>query len=326
MNRAIRILMTTLAVVLILGAIWTFGPREPFDREPAFDASVLPADLDAYLEEAEARFDDITPGAEKEIIWAGAAGERTPLAIVYLHGFSATKQEIRPVPDQLASALGANLYYARFAGHGRPGARLAEPQAGDWLRDAAEALTIGKRLGDRVLVVATSTGATMATIALADPALAEGVAGLIAVSPNYKVKAAPRAVLNMPFGRYLLPLALGEERSYEPKSEAQGKWWTTSYPLTAVLTMGRAVEEARRVKFEALTTPALFIFSDADSVIDHAETRRVAARWGASVQIANPDIPSGENVSTHVIAGDIQNPSLTAEVAEISRAWAVTLR
>jgi hypothetical protein len=36
------------------------------------------------------------PGAEKKIIWAGEAAQKTPLSIVYLHGFSATRQERAP--------------------------------------------------------------------------------------------------------------------------------------------------------------------------------------------------------------------------------------
>lgn len=66
----------------------------------------LPEDLDGWLAEQEQKFGDIVPGTEKQIFWAGEAGARTPLSIVYLHGFSATLGEIRPVPDRVAAALG----------------------------------------------------------------------------------------------------------------------------------------------------------------------------------------------------------------------------
>ncbi|MEO1612581.1 MAG: alpha/beta fold hydrolase, partial [Pseudomonadota bacterium] len=228
MKIALRIGGLLLSALL---AILLFGPRETFERGDGFDAATLPADLDAYLAEAEAAIPGITPGGEKKIVWAGAPGERTAFSLVYLHGFSASKEEIRPVPDGVAEALGANLYYARFAGHARDGAALASVSAGDWWRDALEALEIGRRIGERVIVIGTSTGATMATIALADPDAARNVAGLVAISPNYAVKGAPLAVLTAPLARQILPLAFGAERSWEPLNEAQAKWWTTSYPL-----------------------------------------------------------------------------------------------
>ena len=95
----------------------------------------------------EQQFPDIRPGAAKRILWAGEKGARTPLAIVYIHGFSGSAEEIRPVPDEVARTLGANLYFSRLAGHGRRPAAMAEPDAGDWIEDMAEAMAIGRRLG-----------------------------------------------------------------------------------------------------------------------------------------------------------------------------------
>lgn len=318
-------------LVLVLVAAWVFGPREPLDRT-GFDEANLPEDLDAYLALKEATQTDVTPGAEKEIVWAGAPGERTPLAIVYLHGFSATKQEIRPVPDMLASRFGANIYYARFAGHGQGGERLAEATAGDWLRDAEEALAIGRRLGERVLVVATSTGATFGTLALLKPEAARGVVGLAAVSPNFGIRGAPLALLTAPFARQILPLVFGAERSWTPDNEAHGRWWTTRYPLVALLPMARGVEAAREAVLETIATPALFVFSDEDEVVDAAATRAVAARWGSeaagaagvSISVVTPGPDDAK--SRHVIAGDILSPGMTGEVAGIIGDWVEALR
>ena len=72
---------------------------------------------------------DIRPGLQKEIVWANPATKtKTPLAIVYIHGFSASKGEVRPLPDKVASALGANLFFTRLTGHGEDGAAMAEGQ------------------------------------------------------------------------------------------------------------------------------------------------------------------------------------------------------
>jgi hypothetical protein len=130
-----RFLQVIVAFALAFTALAFLFPRDSVDRTIAFDASTLPDDLDVYLATEEAKFADITQGSSKRIVWVGAAGVKTPLAIIYIHGFSATAEEIRPVPDMVAQAMGANLFYTRLAGHGRTGAAMGEVVAGDWVED-----------------------------------------------------------------------------------------------------------------------------------------------------------------------------------------------
>ena len=85
--------------------------------------------------------------------------------------------------------------------------------AGDWWNDTAEALAIGRRLGERVIVIGTSTGATMATLALADPALSAGVAGLVGFAPNYHLIGVPIEITHLPFARQISSLVGGAEQS-----------------------------------------------------------------------------------------------------------------
>ncbi len=58
---------------------------------------VLPEDLDGYLAPSEARLNDLRPGVEKTIVWADSSKGKTPVAFVYLYGFSATRQETPPL-------------------------------------------------------------------------------------------------------------------------------------------------------------------------------------------------------------------------------------
>ncbi|UCD68174.1 MAG: hypothetical protein JSW48_15555 [Betaproteobacteria bacterium] len=122
-----------------------------------------PGDIDAYVTETESRFADLREGTEKLIIrHPTAKGRKTPLAVVYLHAFSASRQELSPVPEQLAKRLGANLLLTRLSGHGSPGDALGYVTVEDWLTDAVEASQIGRALGDRVLLMGTSTEGTLA--------------------------------------------------------------------------------------------------------------------------------------------------------------------
>ena len=67
-------------------------------------------------------------------------------------------QEIRPVPDEVAKNLGANLFFQRMKGHARPGAEMAKVYPNDFVLDFAEAMAIGRRLGKQVIVIGVSNG------------------------------------------------------------------------------------------------------------------------------------------------------------------------
>ena len=86
------------------------------------------------------------PGCEKHVVWAGEPGVRTPVSLLYIHGFSATGQELRPLPDLVAADLGANLHFTRLTGHGQDGAAMGRATLADWTRDMAEALEIARYL------------------------------------------------------------------------------------------------------------------------------------------------------------------------------------
>ena len=319
------LIRTGLALVGLGAAVWYLAPREPVDLPAAFDATLLGADLDGYLAGREARFADITPGTEKRILWAGPRGEKTPLSVVYLHGFSATSQEIRPVPDQIAAAMGANLFFTRLSGHGRGGPAMAAPRAGDWIADTAEALEIGRRIGDRVLVIATSTGGTLAAIAAADPALGAQVtdliAGVVFVSPNFGLRSRAAAILDMPLARHWAPLVAGRQRSFEVLNDAHGAYWTSSYPTVSVMPMGALLRHARGLDFSATGMPALFLLSDQDQVVRPDLSRAVAAAWGGGAQVVALTPGPGDDPYHHVIAGDILSPGQTDNAVQAILDW-----
>lgn len=311
-----------LAVIILIALVFAVTPKEPVNRSAAFDPATLGDDLDAYLATTEGLFTDIVPTTQKEIIWAGAKGAKTPLSVIYLHGFSATKFEIRPVPDQVAAALGANLFYTRLAGHGRGSAAMAEPDAGDWIRDMREALAIGRRLGDRVLVISTSTGGTLAAIAATDPEMSKDVAGMVFVSPNFGIDKTASFLLNLPLVRYWGPVLAGEERSFDTRNVDHQRLWTTRYPTISTIPMEALVQDALAQDYTKAIPPALFIFATDDRVVQPAVTAEIAAKWGARQETYDPTLTKKDDPYHHVIAGDIMSPDQTAPTVARILAWA----
>ena len=193
------------ALLVIIFLINTFGPRETIDWTLTFDDVELGDDLDRYLAEAEARVPNLKPGAEKTIRWAGVPGVKTDIALIYVHGFSASRNEIQPVPERVAEALGANLFQTRLVGHGRDGPALGGARANDWINDMAEALAIGAQLGERVVVIGTSTGATLSLLFSVNPGFEFAMSGMILISPNFEIAAEGANLLTRPFARTIVP-------------------------------------------------------------------------------------------------------------------------
>lgn len=311
----------SLAVIGLAAAAFFSGPRTPVDTKVTFDAAGIGADPAAWLEKQEAGIGGIREGLEKEIIWAFPQSRaKTPLAIVYMHGFSASKGEVRPVPDKLAASLGANLYYTRLAGHGQNGPAMMAGSVSGWVNDLAEALAIGKLIGERVIVIGTSTGASLAVWGAAQKGMMDKVAGLMLVSPNFGVQAQGSEVLTLPWASKLVPLIAGDERSFEPVNEAHGRLWTSRYPSLALLPMAEMTKLARNTNVANIKIPVLFVFSDADKVVRPDLTRQKAAQWGGKADLMV--ITASDDPYMHVIAGDALSPSTTDAVAEKAAEWA----
>ena len=315
------LLRAVAAIALALAALFIVGPYEPVEVRADFDPRKFGEGVGVYLESIEAAHDDIRPGSQKRVIWAGARETRTPLSIVYFHGFSASSEEIRPVPDRVAKALGANLVYTRFRGHGRGGDAMAEGGVGPWMQDAAEALAVARAVGDRVVILATSTGGTIATVALHDAGMSEAVAGVVLISPNYGIQNRMAGLLTLPAARHWVPLLAGERRSFEPRNPEQAAHWTTEYPSVAVFPMAAIVKYARALEHVQVSVPAMFIYSSKDKVVRAEVTARVEARWGGETTRLTPDLGPDDDPFAHVIAGDIMSPGATDMVTRAIIEW-----
>ncbi len=312
-----------LAVVSLLTVvvIWIFGPREPADLTHDFDPADMGEDLDAYFTAQESRFADLRGGVEKRVVWAGQIGERSDWVVVYIHGFSATSEEIRPVPDRLAERLGANLVFTRLQGHGRSNDAMGEATVEGWMTDLAEALEAARRVGDRILVLSNSTGGTLSAAAALDADLNRNVAGYVFFSPNFAINNPLAPALTWPAARYWMPLIAGRRYSFETRSPEQEKYWTTEYPSVAVFPMAALVQKVRSLDFGAAQTPALIWYSPNDQVVRADAIDKVAAAWGGPKDIVNPELGPGDDPFEHVLAGAIMSPGQTDTVVDALLAW-----
>jgi len=318
-----RFLGRLIGFIIVIGvALWAFGPYEPVDVAASFDAATLAPDVDTYLARVESQVADIQDGAQKRVVWAADAGAKTPLSVVYFHGYSASSQEIRPVPQRVAAALGANLVFTRFTGHGivNGGDALAAATINDWMNDAAEALAVANAVGDRVIILSTSTGGTIAAESLLQ-AMGENVAAVVFISPNFEINDPLAFMLTWPAARYWLPLIAGAEITNTAKNDAHARFWTLKYPTTAVMALGALVKHAAALDYATVKVPALFYYSDDDQVVVPQATDKIREIWGGATTRATPEMGAGDDPNAHVISGDIRSPSTTETTIATILAW-----
>ena len=280
------------------------------------------SELDAWLAAREATVGGVRAGCAKRVTWADGAVQ-TPLAILYVHGFSATGAEVSPLPEMIASELGANLFQTRLSGHGQDGVAMGQARLPDWETDVDEALEVAQALGREVIVMGCSTGCTLLTTALARGARAKGI---VHISPNYGLRhVLAHGLLQMPGVRKWGPYVAGRTRRFEAISDAHARLWTLEYDTQAVFTMADAVRAAMASRIEGILTPAYFAFCESDEVVSPKKTRGVMARWGGPVV---EDIlvqgPSDDKMG-HVMAGDVFSPAQTGPLAARILEWARAL-
>ena len=316
---------TLLFVSAIIFGVWVFGPLEPAKMDVGFDANVLGENLNSYLMVQEKKFNDITIGVQKRVIWADKVGKKTPLSIIYIHGFSATSEEIRPVPDQIASALKANLYYTRLTGHGRSPMAMAEPNVADWMSDMAEAIAIGRKIGQRIIVISTSTGSTLSATAALNPILSRDISGFIFISPNFGINNPFAKLLTWPAARWWVPLIAGKMRHSTPRNKQHSKFWTTTYPTVAAIPMAAIVKAVTEQDFSKVTIPALFYFSLEDEVVDPQATKNMTRKWGGRKKIINVTMTEQDDKYSHIVTGNIVSPNQTDYTVRETIKWISSL-
>ncbi|MCD0246459.1 alpha/beta fold hydrolase [Xanthomonas melonis] len=128
---------------------------------------------------------DLKPGNAARQHWRTAAPARSAMALLYLHGFSASPGEAGALPERIADALEANCYVHRWPGHGCSAADAMQGLTPTALQDSAlEALAQAQRMGERVAIVGSSMGATLGLwLAAHRP---ERVAAVVAWSPGIR--------------------------------------------------------------------------------------------------------------------------------------------
>jgi pimeloyl-ACP methyl ester carboxylesterase len=280
-----------LVIPAILLLVYFAGPRP---ATPVYSPvmPVVPADpagLETYVRDGEAQH-RLKPDNEARIVWADTSKRKTPYAIVYLHGFSASQGEGDPVHRYIARRYGCNLFLSRLAEHGIDTSdAMVNLTADKYWTSAQQALAIGKQLGDKVILVGTSTGGTLALqLAAAYP---DQVAALVLMSPNIAINDPNAWLLNDHWGLQIAHLVTGSDYiiSKEDYGPVWRQYWYPKYRSEAAVALEELLETTMNSTTFGMVKQPVGLFYYYKDKVHQDSTVKVSAELSMFDELGTPD-------------------------------------
>ncbi|MFT4713049.1 MAG: esterase/lipase [Candidatus Azotimanducaceae bacterium] len=309
--------LIALLLICILLILFVTRPKlnatAPESKVPS-DLTLI--ELDQWLKKIESETTGIKHGAEALIEFSDPENPSvTDHCFLYIHGFSASRQEISPVTSRIADHFDANVFHVRLAGHG-VGSEGMISSAETWLQSLADAWKISNYLGNRVVIVGTSTGAPLTLWLLNQAEVANKVAAILLISPNFKLKSPFGFLLTWPLSPSWVHLLLGRTHSWEAESPAHGKVWTTSYSTLAIIEMQKVVDWVASIDLKSISIPMAMMCMENDPTVSSDAASKAFKLWGSAVKSHIPITRNADSIE-HVFVGDLAGPERTDETVEM---------
>lgn len=317
-------------IPLGLAILYLMGPRP---SAPVYNKTLpqLPSDstLETYIKARESQH-KLRPDNNARIIWANDSSKnKTEYAILYLHGFSASQGEGDPIHRHIAKKFGCNLYLSRLAEHGIDTTeKLVNLTADNYWESAKEAYVIASKLGNKVIIMGTSTGATLALMLAASY---PEIHSLIILSPNIKIFDGTAWILNNPWGLQIARLVTGSDYVMsEDTRPIYKQYWSYGYRIEAVVQLEEMLESAMKPElFKKVNQPVLMLYYYKDPVHQDSVVK-VDAMLKMYAQLGTP-ANSKRSVSipgagSHVIGSYIKSHDVEAVENEIEKFMKEVLR
>ena len=318
-----RKLLFIIVPIVLLVIIYFSGPSP---STPTFSKAVPvvpsePSALEEYISKQESKH-KLKPGNEAQIVWADSSKKKTEYAVVYLHGFSASQMEGDPIHRRFAKEFGCNLFLARLADHGVDTTEtLLQFTADRFWESSKEALAIGKVIGDKVILVSTSTGGTVALMLAAE--YPEGVHALINLSPNIALRDPAAFILNDPWGLQIARMVMGGNyREWIPDPQ-RAKYWNGKYRLESLTQLEELVESSmNKETFSKINQPSLTLYYYKNDQEQDPEVK-VSAMLEMNKLIATPDslkvIVPIPNAGAHVLGSTLVSKDVEGVYREMEK-------
>jgi len=172
---------------------------------------------------------------------------------------------------------------------------------------------VARQLGDKVVLMSTSTGGTLSLILAADN---PDLAGIILYSPNIEMADDMTKVLTFPWGMQIGKLVQGEMINYPDDPPLVRKYWQSSYRVEAVAYLQSLVENTMNSRtFEKVKQPLFlgYYFKDEEN---QDPTVKVSAMLDMYAHLGTPENQKTKyafaEVGVHPLASDIKSKDIAS--------------
>jgi pimeloyl-ACP methyl ester carboxylesterase len=320
-----KFLKGLLILLSLFVVIYVLGPRPD---TPVLDGKLpnVTADLsrlEAEVIDYEKNIKSIKPNNEARIIWADSSKkQKTLYSVVYIHGFSASQLEGDPIHKNFAKRYNCNLYLARLEEHGIDTLDIFKNLTPEkLLASTKRAVAIGKRLGEKVIIMATSAGGMQSLyITSQNP----DIYGLIIYSPLIDFYSSSSSLLDKPWGLQIAEAVMGDNpRAIPEEKKGEAKYWTKKYRLEGLIALKSLVNHTMTHENFAKIKQPIFVgyyYKDEENQDKIVSVKAIKAMFEVlgtpstqKRQIAFP------NVNNHVIASYMKSNDIASVEKETFR-------
>jgi pimeloyl-ACP methyl ester carboxylesterase len=208
-RRVLRNIAMGLGAILTLGVL-ALAPPRPLPTIPSNHPLHSTERFEDFVaaKVKRSRTEGVLPGNEERFV--RRSENNAPLAILYIHGFGASRAEGEDVVDPIGAAFGANVYYLRLPGHGgdKDAHLAARPE--EYFERVEEAFHRIRQLGEKVVLFGSSAGGILSVwLASRHP---DDVAGIVLANPFFAYDDPTAFMISRRLGMPIIEAVYGKER------------------------------------------------------------------------------------------------------------------
>lgn len=266
--------------------------------------------LDSLISNQEKELPNVIEECKAKVLWnSNYIHKKAPIAFVYLHGFGASHREGSPIVEKLSSDFKANVYLARLSGHGLKDASGYEKLTPEkYIASAKRALKIGKQIGEKVILISTSTGGTLSLKLASED---NDISALVLYSPFVDVIDKKSFLVLKSEGKEFMIAKNGGEVFEEKRPKEQLPYWSTKYHINGYVALLQMLQNTMTLEtFNKVTCPVFLAYyykdqEHQDKVVSVEAMLSMFDKLGTNVQ--DKQKMAFPNAGNHVIGCDLRS-------------------